>query len=501
MALAATCTWEIRDTGSILNGGFYNAATGTNDYSQQPTAQYPLTGCTSAAANAIILNANAAADMVGNGACVVSGTNATAGNYEVISVVVGVSITVDRNWCTAAAAAGVVNIGGAKNLNNNSTETLIDDVVVAGNTLWIKKGAYSLGASLTFANGGATANVKFLGYNATRGDSPTGTDRPSISHGARTYTTGSDNLFANLICFGTSNGLINVGTRSRVINCKFTNTSLVAGQRALTMAADAAAIDCEAASTLGVGINASTASGHVLIQGCNIHDSDVGIALATAIGTFCVADNIVESCTTAALNMTAVNTVQCAIIGNTLYGAETPIGIGLNIAAGAGYGLNFINNIVYGFVTGVSHATASQVLGYSNYNNFYNNTTNRTNWSTGPQDSAVDPQFSDAPNGDFRVGVNSQATGFPSSFQGGLSIGYRDTGAVQRKEDYPLVGVVLTGSGVYGNGGYTPTLALPTALEIADAVWDEAIAGHVAAGSFGQWIQKLLKKTTFLGLK
>ena len=45
---------------------------------------------------------------------ITGGTNFTTGHYQIISVVVGVSVTVDRNCTTAAGAAGTANIGGAK---------------------------------------------------------------------------------------------------------------------------------------------------------------------------------------------------------------------------------------------------------------------------------------------------------------------------------------------------------------------------------------------------
>jgi len=39
-------------------------------------------------------------------------------------------------------------------------------------------------------------------------------------------------------------------------------------------------------------------------------------------------------------------------------------------------------------------------------------------------------------------------------------------------------------------------------LDVADAVWDEAVADHVASGSFGGFAQKkLLTVAKFIGLK
>ncbi len=156
MAIAATAVWEIRTTAtaSNANGGFYNAAIGTNDYSQQDSAQYNLTGATSSGAGAVILHASAAADMVGNGAHVISGTNFTAGWYEIISVVAGVSITVDRAVTTGIGATGVVNIGGALSLG--SSDDAVFESPSAGNIMWVKAGTYTLGGTVNIAKAGTT---------------------------------------------------------------------------------------------------------------------------------------------------------------------------------------------------------------------------------------------------------------------------------------------------------------------------------------------------------
>lgn len=49
---------------------------------------------------------------------------------------------------------------------------------------------------------------------------------------------------------------------------------------------------------------------------------------------------------------------------------------------------------------------------------------------------------------------------------------------------------------ISGGGG-----SAPTAGQIADAVWDEALSGHVSSGTFGQKLGKLLTTINFLGLK
>jgi len=141
MAISANTVWEIRTTGTANNvngGGFVTGASGT-DFSQQDAAQYNLTSVTTAAADAILLHASAAADMVGNIAHIISGTNFTAGWYEIISVVAGVSITLDRTCTSAAGALGVVNIGGAMSLASTLDDDLFESVV-AGNVVHVKNG-------------------------------------------------------------------------------------------------------------------------------------------------------------------------------------------------------------------------------------------------------------------------------------------------------------------------------------------------------------------------
>jgi thiamine biosynthesis lipoprotein ApbE len=55
------------------------------------------------------------------------------------------------------------------------------------------------------------------------------------------------------------------------------------------------------------------------------------------------------------------------------------------------------NTILYGFATGVTHATLNKVC-YDDNNNYYNNTSDVsdvTMWRKGPNTIAVDPDFTD----------------------------------------------------------------------------------------------------------
>jgi hypothetical protein len=194
MALSSSVVWEVRQaTGSDNNsGGFKTGASGT-DYSQQASAQYALTGVTSAGAGNTVLTASAAADMVGNTINVISGTNFTAGLFEITSVSVGVSITCSTNAAgtaisTGVGVSGVMNIGGAF-----ATLGALNTNLTSGNSAYVV-GTFTLTSTITWntnfsslSNGG----VRIYGYTTTRGD-----------NGRFTVTSSTNSI--NLFTFGSS---------------------------------------------------------------------------------------------------------------------------------------------------------------------------------------------------------------------------------------------------------------------------------------------------------
>jgi Na+(H+)/acetate symporter ActP len=93
----------------------------------------------------------------------------------------------------------------------------------------------------------------------------------------------------------------------------------------------------------------------------------------------------------------------------------------------------FINNIIYGWTLGATQTTAENTSNIWAYNDFYNNTTNRTNVTAGANDMAINPDFVDAANGNFAIGSALRAKGYPGVFPGGLTTGYLAPGAVQPK--------------------------------------------------------------------
>jgi len=395
MALSSSIVWEIRSTGTagmVNGGGFKTGASGT-DFSQQNAAQYALTGVTTAAADAILLTASAAADMVGNVARIVSGTNFTVGWYEIISVVVGVSITLDRTCTSAAGALGVINIGGAISFNS-TFEDSFGEALIGGNIVYVKSGTVTMGSAMSVASVSATgtAPIRWIGYNSTRGDNPSissGT-QPIIAAGSNTVTFGA-NWHVSYISFTTTAPTgIGIGSQGYFNSCKFLNTSSTASRNAVSTGASTLMYKCDAVSQNGPAIGGATTA-RILYS--HIHDSQYGF------GTGFGASSIIMGCVlnsnrVAAISSTVV-TGLLTVVGNTIRGSSGKIGVGIESTGVTFPHLKIYNNIISGCVTGIAISTVSQYSNGGETNNFYDNTTDVTNYVKSGTDIALDPGFVD----------------------------------------------------------------------------------------------------------
>lgn len=461
MAITGTAVWEIRTTATAgnVNGGFYKpGATGT-DFSQQNAAQYNLTGGTSSGAGAVILHASAANDMVGNGLHLISGTNATAGWYEIISVSVGVSITVDRSCTTGVGAAIVANIGGALSMSSATDGTALS-ALVPFNTVWIKAGTYTAGANWNMqaiAGTAAGGDCHFKGYNTTRGDNPTGTNRPLINMNSNLILWGAGWNIAHISVYGPSVndsfGIFGTAGSTRITNCRMVNTSTGANHPALVLNTLTTIIGCEIVSYFGMGVNLSATAG-VQFLNCYFHDSVYGIydvyngAAVPIQVTGCTFVNVQNGLYFGAASASG----NYLVTNNTFYGGETvKIGTALNfITSTIQTRLTAINNIFYGMSSAISFA-ASLNGNVEDHNTFFNNTTDRTNIGTGAHSITLNPGFTSV--GQY---VN---TGTVTSSGSVLT----DTGAaftnVVAGRDYIYVTAMTGGSGagVYGITAKTAT--------------------------------------------
>lgn len=430
MAVNATTVWEFQSGGADTNGGGFDAGiAGGVDYSTSTTAQATLTtasvvGATTTDIMVFATDYTVATTDVGN-VMYLTGGSATTGFYQIQSVVTGAGQywRMDRAVGTAGQTCPGKMGGCRKLVSSNSFPAAL----VAGNKVYVKNGSYTIAAYTGQTAGTTAAPIICEGYNSTRGDLPTGSSRPTLAVGSSAFTIGTFTIFRNII-FTTSNASgISIGADSRLEYSKATSTNATSTNGAILAGANRAFVYvCEAINASGRGIILSGSGSFA--YGSTAHGCDTGIVHSAASST--TLNCISYSNTTAAFLINA--STGGRVINNTFYGAETPAGIGISGTAGNGF---FLNNIIYGFVTGISF-DANYPLNFFNYNNLFNNTTARSNATAGTNDIALDPQFVAAGTGNFAVGTNMKAAGFPGTFGADISttIGYTDIGAVQRQE-------------------------------------------------------------------
>lgn len=462
MAIPSTTVWEVRQTATAgnVNGGGFNSARGGTDYTQQDAAQLALTDLTTSGAGATTISSvtgGFTSQMVGNIIYIASGTNFQAGSYEVVTFTDANNVVLDRTPSSGGAgSAGVGKLGGAKSMNSTLDDAWFEELV-GGNIVYVKYSstAYGLGISISVASssGTLTAPVFILGYNTTRGDNPTGSNRPTFNFA--TQNMNLNNMIANvrnIIFTGTSATLVaGPALGGTFENCKFQNTSSTASRIALALSAETVAIGCEASSLNGTAITPATGS---VIAFCYIHDSDKGIAGGSA--RVYSESNIFEACTTADIELSSTTGVS-KFIGNTFYGREGKIGIGINLLGVTNPGNRIINNIFYGKATGISVATIEQKSNISFKNAFFNNTTNATNHTLGDTDLTSTPGFTGA----------AQITGTTATTSG--SVLTQSGGDFSTVTDNVDVLHVLSGTGVTV-GKYLITSHTSTTLTVNNAL-------------------------------
>lgn len=407
MPVSTNTVWEFRTTATanmVNGGGFVTGASGV-DYSQQDAAQYALTGIATSGAGNVFLTAAAAADMVGNIAHVVSGTNFTAGWYEITSVSVGVSVTCGTNGAggslsSGVGANGVINIGGALDLAGALQDSFFEQINL-GNTVWFKSGTYTLAASISTASTLSTAATPSIikGYEATRGDNPIGSTRPLVVCGANSWTMGQYQDMSYMQITGTAANVLVGGIDSQYRYIKVTNTSTTTTRIAMNMGQNGTFFASEFVSQNGDAFVAGGGSGaNAKLFACYFHDSNRGIwASSSAPQGVSITRCIAAACSTTAMDVggAAGLTSSSPIISNcTLYGSSAKHGTGVLIANTAQL-TTLYNNIIYGFTAGVAQSTAQVKSNRGAYNDFFNNTGDVTFYTKDATDLALDPEFAD----------------------------------------------------------------------------------------------------------
>jgi len=246
------------------------------------------------------------------------------------------------------------------------------------------------------------------GYPVTRSDIAFGSDRPQITMGGYYWNIDTQSEVSNMIFSGSNTTyLLQMDAYSTVYNCKFTNTS---NNNMINFASDGweRVIGCEFHGTTNAG-RFGVAGGEVdlRILGC-FFDGVNGINAAT--------DVCVSNCIFAGAPNYGID------IGSNARGYFTN-NLFYNNAVGMSTGsyATIINNMFVSNTTAVSNS-ATQFI--SDGNNWYGNTADFSasdiglcgfTASKGPNELALDPQFTDAANNNFTVGNSSvRALGFLS---------------------------------------------------------------------------------------
>jgi hypothetical protein len=456
--------------------GTPTAGTFTIDYSQGTAAILTATDYTAVLSSTTMTSVTGGFTkaMIGNfyhQTTTGTGGFGVVGWYEIVNVTDTNTVTLDRTPnVTAASVACTGQTGGAMSLNSVLDDALFEIGVgtngTGGMRFFVKNGSFTLGQAVSIAaSGGSQAPIVVEGYNTLRGDTPTGTNRPTITQGANAFTAGSNWDFYNLIFTGTAATVFTLGGNGKLINCKSINTSTTADRDSVLMAADSMIFNSEIISYRGRGVNLSSVSSKV--SGSYIHDSNKGLGSGFTTGRIILTNNIIADNVTHGLSMTAGYSNRVDVDNNTFYGAENKLGIGVSLATGV-TDVSLLNNIIYGFATGVSHAD-TQSVGYDDYNDYNNNTNDVSaagQWQKGANDVTTAPGFTSI----------AQLTGTTASVSGSV---ITDTNAnfntVTDNVDF-----IYLKSGTAGPtfGKYLITAHTSTTVTVDIAPGNSAVADH-----------------------
>lgn len=387
MAMPGTMVYEFRASASNNNGGgFKDGGTGT-DYSLQDAAEYNDTDLVIDGADDTKITSaahNFVASDVDNVINITAGVGFTPGRYHIVSCA-GNEATLDRACGSTGSTGGTYYVGGALALPTAA----ILNTFIPGNKAWVEAGTYTLTGHVALtADGTPVAPIVVEGYNSSRGDAPTGNDRPLIAAAANATDFDDYWELRNIRETTTSSSGLRGDLGAVFINCKSENSSGTGARNAFYSTAYGRLWDCEGVSTNGTAISVS--SGLRVIH-CYLHDSVTGI-LPAGSGSSTLIDNIIDTCTTAGINLISYD--LHTIKNNTIYGCGTGI-----LATDSKHNV-FLNNLIDTCTTGAEWST-EQKTDVWKYNNWNGNGTDVSKVTKGDNATANVPGFAGAAGGDF----------------------------------------------------------------------------------------------------
>lgn len=455
MAVGNTAVWRVRPSGSDNNGAGYDSISypGGTDYSQQDAAQATGTvGTASGTTTFTDAGGLFTSAMVGNALRIRSGTGFTVGYYFITAFTNSTTVTLDRSPGTGTVA--VWNLGGgcATVYRVLNSANAVGDKIVAGNSVFI------LGSSLT----PSVADYSFTGLiSVVAGDTTSGKITIAGDQNTRPFLlrTDGDIIFNALAAVildtlyfkgsNASNGRIldASGGASNVVmkNCVLNLNDLACD--GIRIGGLGLVFNCEifskASPTSRTGFAAINAGGlNNIVINNYLHDlGGGGILVLISSSVALVYGNIFSKCTFPGIitNITTFSTFT-AIVNNTF---DSGLDDAIKIVAALPINGFIIYNNIFSNQNQTSKFAIDAAAGSAvtndkfkmlvDFNDFFNNTSNYNNMSAGPNDLALDPQYTGAPN--FNIGTNLKAKAFPpSTFLNDTSQSYIDMGAVQRQE-------------------------------------------------------------------
>lgn len=360
------------------------------DYSQQAAAELSLTDLATSGVGVTTLTSATGgftAAMVGNTVYLDNGTNLVDGWYQITAYTDTNTVTLDRapDDAVGGVSAADGKVGGALDVMTDA----FCAQVVAGNTLYVKNdGTMTITEAINCSatsDGTALLPVFLLGYNSTRGDNPTGDDRPQINLSSYSFYNADYWLTENFKMTGTASIAYYNLSYGYVKNCYFRNTSGTAGRYALYLGSHATALLCEARSDNGTGFGIGN---QAKAAACYAHDcGTMGfLAYSSACYMFmCLS----EHCETAGFDFDT--RARCILINCTMY----KCGIGIEGDSGCQSNV-VVNNIIHSNTTGLDLVTLARD-GLRDFNNWYNNTADILaafdGSGLGPNSTTGDPGF------------------------------------------------------------------------------------------------------------
>ena len=457
MALTANTVWEVRTAGSDTNGGAFDATIANHgtDYSQQDAANTVGNNISTtdavAAGTTTITSATASftSAIIGNVIYLAGGTGSLAATrVQVTAFTNSTTVTVD-----AAVATGTgitMNIGGAL-----LSPAIAAAFRVAGNTVWIKAGTYSITTASTNVAAGCVSDstggdtVTWEGYNSTRGDLGTA---PVLQAG---------NAISTFTIFTITSG----STAGSIIRNITVDGAGLTGSQGFNLARRSVGYLLTAKNCKNIGINASGGAGNTLVR-CSATNITGGTA-AISNGTLFMCEsysNTVSGFATAGFQAFCLSYNNSGSTSDGFTLASAPAVLVGCVAYNNGRdgfrcssqeAFVFINCIAEGTnaasTNGFNATTAGVGAGVSRINcAAYNNATNVAANITGPSVGNVigtGTFFVNAASGNFALNSTStgggliKSLGLPGAFPAGTSTGYIDVGAVQSPPMAPLARV------------------------------------------------------------